>query len=71
MAPSELETLLLTHPLVADAGVTSLPDKEAGELPHAWVVLKPGQTCSEVEMQTFIAGKLKSIKIIYSNASTI
>ena len=57
MAPSELESLLLTHPSIADAGVTSVPDREAGELPQAWIVLKPDQTCSEAKIHAFISGK--------------
>ena len=58
VAPSELETVLLSHPAVADAGVTSIPDEEAGELPQAWVVLKPGQACSEAEIQAYITGTI-------------
>jgi acyl-CoA synthetase (AMP-forming)/AMP-acid ligase II len=42
VAPAELEALLLTHPAVADAAVVPAPDGEAGEIPKAFVVLKPG-----------------------------
>ena len=41
--PAELEALLLTHPQIADAAVIGLPDDEAGEIPAAYVVLKPGR----------------------------
>ena len=47
MPPAELEGLLLTHPAVQDAGVIGVPDEEAGELPRAYVVLKPGATATE------------------------
>lgn len=40
MAPAELEALLLSHPLVADAAVIPIPDERAGELPRACVVIK-------------------------------
>jgi acyl-CoA synthetase (AMP-forming)/AMP-acid ligase II len=40
VAPAELEALLITHPLVADAAVVPCPDDEAGEIPKAFVVLK-------------------------------
>jgi acyl-coenzyme A synthetase/AMP-(fatty) acid ligase len=42
VAPAELEALLLTHPAVADAAVIPSPDEEAGEVPKAFVVLRPG-----------------------------
>jgi acyl-coenzyme A synthetase/AMP-(fatty) acid ligase len=38
VAPAELEALLLTHPLVADCTVISIPDDNAGEVPKAFVV---------------------------------
>ncbi|PIL26715.1 transporter [Ganoderma sinense ZZ0214-1] len=41
VAPSELEGYLLGHPDVADAAVIGVPDEYAGELPRAFVVLKP------------------------------
>jgi acyl-CoA synthetase (AMP-forming)/AMP-acid ligase II len=42
VAPAELEALLLTHPAVADSAVIPSPDEEAGEVPKAFVVLRPG-----------------------------
>jgi len=41
VAPAELEALLLTHPAVLDAAVVRRADEEAGEVPKAFVVLKP------------------------------
>ena len=46
VAPAELEAVLLTHPLVADAAVIRCPDPEAGEVPKAFVVLK-GEVSTE------------------------
>ena len=43
VAPAELEALLLTHPAVLDAAVIRKADEEAGEVPKAFVVLKPDQ----------------------------
>jgi 4-coumarate--CoA ligase len=42
VAPAELEDLLLGHPKVEDCGVVGILDDYAGELPKAFVVLKPG-----------------------------
>jgi acyl-CoA synthetase (AMP-forming)/AMP-acid ligase II len=44
VAPAELEALLLTHPSVLDAAVIRKADEEAGEVPKAFVVLKPDET---------------------------
>jgi acyl-CoA synthetase (AMP-forming)/AMP-acid ligase II len=41
VAPAELEALLLTHAAVLDVAVVRRPDEEAGEIPKAFVVLKP------------------------------
>src|SRR5450756_430079 len=43
VAPAELESILLQHPNIFDAGVAGLPDDDAGELPAAVVVLEHGK----------------------------
>lgn len=40
VAPSELEALLMGHPLVADAAVIGRPDVKAGEIPVAYIVAR-------------------------------
>lgn len=42
VAPAELEAVILTNPLVADCAVVGLHDEEAGEIPKAFVVRRPG-----------------------------
>jgi acyl-CoA synthetase (AMP-forming)/AMP-acid ligase II/NAD(P)-dependent dehydrogenase (short-subunit alcohol dehydrogenase family) len=44
VAPAELEDVLLASPRVADCAVVGSPDPEAGEVPKAFVVLRPGQS---------------------------
>ena len=55
VSPTELEGLLLEHPLVTDVGVTSVPAEMEGELPQAWVVRK-NQSLTEKMVQDYIAG---------------
>lgn len=38
-----LESMLVTHPDILEAGVVSVPDSHWGERPKAFVTLKPGQ----------------------------
>jgi acyl-CoA synthetase (AMP-forming)/AMP-acid ligase II len=64
VAPAELEALLLAHPQIADAAVIGLPDEEAGEIPVAYVVLKPGQDTTAADIQSFVAEKVASYKQI-------
>ena len=60
--PAELEALLLTHPQIADAAVIGIPDDEAGEIPAAYVVLKPGQDATAADIQGFVAEKVANYK---------
>ena len=60
--PAELEGLLLTHPAIADSAVIGIPDDEAGEIPKAFITLKPGQEATAEEIQEFIAGQVASYK---------
>ncbi len=60
--PAELEGLLLTHPAVADSAVIGIPDDEAGEIPKAFITLKPGQEATAEEIQGFVAEQVASYK---------
>lgn len=60
--PAELEALIVTHPSVADCAVIGIPDEEAGEIPKAFVALKPGAECSAGAIQEFVAGHVAHYK---------
>ena len=60
--PAELEGLLLEHPAVADAAVVPKPDEEAGEVPKAFVVMKPGADASGEDIMSFVAGRVATFK---------
>jgi 4-coumarate--CoA ligase len=62
--PAELEALIVTHPAVADVAVIGVPDVEAGELPKAFVVLKPGAEATAEDIQGFVAEHVASYKHI-------
>ncbi|EPX82152.1 acetate--CoA ligase [Salipiger mucosus] len=47
IGPFEVESALIEHPAVAEAGVIGLPDETAGEVVRAYVSLNPGYTPSE------------------------
>lgn len=47
IGPFEVESALLEHPAVAEAGVIGIPDAMAGEVVKAFVALKPGHDPTE------------------------
>ncbi len=47
IGPFEVESVLLEHPAVAEAGVIGKPDPVAGEVVKAFVALKPGHAGDE------------------------
>ena len=55
IGPFEVESVLMEHPAVAQAGVIGKPDPVAGELVKAFVELKPGQEPSEELRRDIIA----------------
>ena len=55
IGPFEVESVLMEHPAVAQAGVIGKPDPVAGELVKAFVELKPGYEPSEELRRDIIA----------------
>ncbi len=55
VAPAEIEAIVQSHPAVADAAVIPSPDLEAGEIPKAFVVLKPEAKASPEEIMAHVA----------------
>nr|XP_009609463.2 4-coumarate--CoA ligase-like 9 [Nicotiana tomentosiformis] len=62
--PAELEQLLQSIPEIADAAVIPYPDEEAGQIPMAYVVRKPGSTISESQIVDSIAKQVAPYKKI-------
>jgi acetyl-CoA synthetase len=60
VGPFEVESALLEHPAVAEAGVIGKPDPVIGELVKAFVALKPGYEPSEkLQMELLGFGRQK------------
>ncbi|MGE5334617.1 MAG: class I adenylate-forming enzyme family protein [Nitrososphaerota archaeon] len=64
IAPAELEAVLLEHPAVAETAVIGWPDAEAGEIPRAYVALRPGQSVSDAELMAFANDRMANYKAI-------
>jgi len=61
IGPFEVESCLMEHPAVAEAGVIGVPDEMAGELVKAYVALKPGTVGDEALLQTLMAHARKRL----------
>jgi acetyl-CoA synthetase len=55
IGPFEVESVLLEHPAVAEAGVIGKPDPVAGEIVKAFVSLKPGNEANDAVLRDLLA----------------
>jgi fatty-acyl-CoA synthase len=69
--PASIEQPLHEHPAVQIAAAVGRPDAHAGEVPVAYVQLKPGSGATEAELMAFVKGRIaeraaapKAIRII-------
>jgi fatty-acyl-CoA synthase len=46
----EVEQVVMRHPAILEAAVVGMPDPKWGEVPKAYVTLKPGQTATEQQI---------------------
>lgn len=59
----EVEACLLKNPQVAEAAVIGVPNKLRGELPKAFVVLKPQSELTEEDLRFFLRQHLAHFKV--------
>jgi acyl-CoA synthetase (AMP-forming)/AMP-acid ligase II len=59
---TEVEYVLHEHPAVLECAVAGIPDKQWGESVKAFVVRKPGQTATELELTEFVRARLAHYK---------
>ncbi|CAL0319866.1 unnamed protein product [Lupinus luteus] len=62
--PAELEHLLHTNPEIDDVAVVPYPDEEAGQIPMAFVVRKPGSNITAAQVMEFVAEQVSPYKKI-------
>jgi len=58
----EVEGTLLRHPAVAEVAIVGVPSEQWGETPHAFVVLRSGESATEPELIAFVRDRLAHFK---------
>lgn len=64
VAPAEVEAVLFQHPAVADCAVIGKPDAQAGEIPKAIVMLRPGEDVAAEALIEFVEARVAGYKKI-------
>jgi fatty-acyl-CoA synthase len=59
----EVEQAIYSHASVMECAVIAIPDDRWGEVPKAFVVLKPGHTLTEQELMDYCRSQLPGFKI--------
>lgn len=61
--PAEIEGLLAAHPAVLQSAVIGVPDERLGEVPMAFVVLRPGAAASAEEIIAWCRENMANYKV--------
>ena len=61
--PREIEEVLYMHPAIYEAAVIGVPDEVKGEVPKAFVTLKPGRQATPEEIVEFCKKNLAPYKV--------
>jgi fatty-acyl-CoA synthase len=59
----EVEGALLRHPAVLEVAVVGMPHEKWGESPHAFVILRAGQSTTQAELRDFARAALAHFKV--------
>src|SRR5262249_51753596 len=63
--PAEVEGFLLTHPDVVQAAVVGVPHPAMGEVPQAFVVVRPGSELTPAGLLQFARARIAGYKLPY------
>jgi len=61
--PRDIDEILFEHPKVVEACTVGVPDQYRGETVKAFIVVKPGETLTTEEMNTYCREKLAAYKV--------
>ena len=61
--PAEVESVMHSHPAIAEAALIGVPDEKWGEVGCAIVVTEPGQALTQDELTAFLRERLAKYKV--------
>jgi long-chain acyl-CoA synthetase len=61
--PRDVEEVLYGNPKILECAVVGIPSKKSGETVKAFIVLKPGETATEAEMEAYCRENLTAYKV--------
>ena len=59
----EVEKVLCAHPAVSEAAVVGVPHERWGEVPKAWVAVRPGAAVTAEELVAWVSERLARFKV--------
>ena len=63
ISTQQVEKVLLEHDAVLECAVVAVPDEKWGEVPKAFVTLKPGRELDESELRAFARERIAAFKV--------
>ncbi len=63
ISTQQVEKVLLEHDAVLECAVVAVPDEKWGEVPKAFVMLKPGRTLESDELRAFARERIAAFKV--------
>jgi long-chain acyl-CoA synthetase len=61
--PSEVEDMMLAHPVIKDLVIVGIPDELKGEAPKAFIQLKEGETVTEADIRDYCKSQMAPYKV--------
>ncbi|KAK4887095.1 hypothetical protein RN001_003366 [Aquatica leii] len=71
VAPAELEDLIRSYPNVTDAVVIGIPHEKYGEVPRAYITLKPKTNINLKSLEEFVSSNVSTYKQIQGGFSIV
>ena len=63
ISTQQVEKVLLEHDAVLECAVVAVPDPKWGEVPKAFVTVKPGRALDEAELRAFARERIAAFKV--------